>query len=154
MLHKLQRTQVIHCGITDAWNFFSSPYNLAKITPESMKFRVVAENLEPVIYDGMRIDYTVSPILGIPMSWRTKITDVVEKCYFVDFQEKGPYKYWRHLHEFEITDEGVLMKDTVQYQLPLGFLGDFAHWLFVKRKLKKIFDYRNETLERLFNGKL
>lgn len=152
MQYKLKRTQLLNCEITEAWNFFSSPNNLAEITPESMKFTVLSKGLSSQIYNGMRIEYNVSPLLGITMFWRTEIRDVVEKCYFVDFQEKGPYKYWRHLHEFEITNEGILMKDTVDYQLPMGLLGDFAHWLFVKRKLKKIFDYRYRTLERIFNG--
>ncbi len=151
MKYKLERTQMINCEITTAWDFFSSPYNLSKITPDNMRFEVLSKDLEDHIYNGMCIEYKISPFKGVSMFWRTEINDVVEQNSFVDIQKKGPYKYWRHLHEFEVTNEGVLMRDTIDYELPYGLLGKFAHWLVVKRKLKKIFDYRYQTLERLFN---
>jgi hypothetical protein len=43
------------------------------------------------------------------------------------------------------------MKDTVDYELPFGFLGKIAHLLFVKKKLADIFDFRYSVLEKLFN---
>ena len=42
------------------------------------------------------------------------------------------------------------MTDIVHYKLPLWFLGDIAHALFVKRQLQKIFDYRYFKIEKLF----
>jgi ligand-binding SRPBCC domain-containing protein len=45
---------------------------------------------------------------------------------------------------------GVLMKDRVEYELPLGPLGELAHAIFVKQRLKAIFDFRSMTLERYF----
>ena len=43
------------------------------------------------------------------------------------------------------------MTDIVHYELPLGILGQIAHWLFVKRQLNQIFDYRYHKIEALFN---
>ena len=34
------------------------------------------------------------------------------------------------------------MTDEVRYALPLGFIGRIVHFFWVKRELKKIFDYR------------
>ena len=49
-----------------------------------------------------------------------KITEVTfQKLY--RFSRKGPYKLWNHFHEFIPNKEGVLMKDTVDYELPFGF---------------------------------
>jgi ligand-binding SRPBCC domain-containing protein len=45
------------------------------------------------------------------------------------------------------------MTDEVKYALPLGWIGFLAHWIFVKRKLNAIFDYRFEVLSRIFNKK-
>jgi ligand-binding SRPBCC domain-containing protein len=57
---------------------------------------------------------------------------------------------WVHTHTFEaLGAERTLMRDRVAYQLPLGFLGNIAHALFVKTTLKNIFDYRAETTARL-----
>lgn len=151
MRYQLYREQQLHCDIDTAWSFFSSPNNLSKITPKDMGFTVLSKDIQPEIFEGMLIDYTVSPILGIPLKWQTKITQVDKNKSFTDFQEKGPYKYWNHFHEFIPNSQGVLMKDTVDYELPMGFLGKIAHQAFVKKKLVSIFDYRYQVLEKYFN---
>ncbi len=153
MKHQLYREQQLNTSLEEAWNFFSSAKNLSKITPKDMNFIVRTELPDDNIYPGMIIDYYVSPILGIRMPWQTEITQVDFQKSFTDFQKKGPYKLWNHHHEFIKNDLGVLMKDTVDYELPLGFLGDFAHSLFVKKKLEHIFEYRNKVLEAMFNSK-
>jgi ligand-binding SRPBCC domain-containing protein len=47
-------------------------------------------------------------------------------------------------------DDGVLMKDTVQYGLPFGVLGQLMHFLIVRKKLKGIFNYRKQILNQIF----
>ena len=154
MIYQLYREQQLNCDVETAWHFFSSPKNLSKITPPDMAFTVLSNVDDKEIFEGMMIDYTVSPILNIPMKWKTRISQVDEGKSFTDFQEKGPYKYWNHFHEFIPNDKGVLMKDTVDYELPMGFLGEIAHKLFVKDKLEHIFSYRNKVLDKMFNSKI
>lgn len=151
MRHQLYREQQLNCDIDTAWQFFSSPFNLTKITPKDMGFIVTSDLADEPIYEGMIIEYKVSPLLKIPMKWKTKITQVEHNKSFADFQQKGPYKYWNHFHEFIPNEKGVLVKDTVDYELPLGILGSVAHRLFVKNKLNHIFNYRYGILEKLFN---
>lgn len=151
MKHRLYREQQLNCDIETAWDFFSSPKNLSKITPKDMGFTVLSDYNSEQITEGMVIDYIVSPLLKVPLKWRTRITHVEPNISFTDFQEKGPYKYWNHFHEFIPNKDGVLMKDTVDYELPFGFLGKIAHLLFVKKKLAHIFDFRYSVLEKLFN---
>lgn len=150
MKHRLYREQQLNCNIETAWHFFCSPKNLSKITPKDMRFTVLSDYSEQIV-QGMVIDYTVSPLLNVPLRWRTRITHVEPNKSFIDFQEKGPYKYWNHFHEFIPNKDGVLMKDTVDYELPFGFLGKVAHRLFVKKKLADIFDFRYCVLEKMFN---
>jgi len=154
MIHKLYREQQLNCDIKTAWEFFSSANNLSKITPKEMNFIVLTEMTEDEIFEGMIIDYYVSPVFGIKMKWKTEITQVDFQRSFTDFQKKGPYKLWNHHHEFIINDKGVLMKDSVDYELPLGFLGEIAHKLFVKKKLEHVFSYRYKVLEERFNKKI
>ena len=47
-------------------------------------------------------------------------------------------------------DNGVLVKDEVKYELPLGILGDIAHFIFVKKKVESIFKFREQALNRIF----
>ena len=151
MRYRLFREQQLNCDIETAWEFFSCPNNLSKITPKDMRFTVMTDCKNEEIFEGMIINYTVSPFLKVPLKWKTRITHVETNKCFIDFQEKGPYKYWNHLHEFIPNKNGVLMKDTVEYVLPFGLLGKMAHLLFVKKKLENIFNFRYIVLEKLFN---
>lgn len=153
MKFQLYREQQLNCDIETAWEFFSNPHNLSKITPKEMNFVVLTDLPSTQIYEGMEIDYTVSPLLNIPMKWKTRITQVDELKSFTDFQLKGPYKLWNHFHEFIPNKNGILAKDTVNYELPLGFIGNIAHSLFVRSKLESIFKHRFQVLEEKFNNK-
>jgi len=51
---------------------------------------------------------------------------------------------------FEENEKGVMMTDKVSYKIPFGFLGHIAQFLFVKRQLKGIFEYRVKVLEEMF----
>ncbi|MCT3728491.1 SRPBCC family protein [Elizabethkingia anophelis] len=153
MRYHLYREQQLNCNIEEVWDFFSSPLNLSKITPQDMKFTVLSDLKNTPIYEGMEIDYFVSPVLGIPLKWKTRITQVNYQKSFTDLQAKGPYRYWNHYHEFIENDKGVLMKDSVDYELPFGLLGKLAHSLFVHKRLKSIFEFRYNFLEGYFNRK-
>lgn len=150
MKYQLYREQQLNCDIQTAWNFFSSPTNLAKITPKELGFNVLTNLKKNSIYEGMIICYKVSPSFKFPLKWETKITQVDENTSFTDFQLSGPYRYWSHFHEFIPNLHGVLMKDTIEYELPLGFLGKVAYKFFVKDKLEEIFNFRYKFLDEHF----
>lgn len=147
----LKRTQVLPISLEEAWDFFSSPKNLKKITPEYMDFKVHTpeEELEHM-YPGQMISYTVRPLMGIPIKWTTEITHVDTHKFFVDEQRVGPYTMWHHQHHFEPWKDGVMMTDIVHYMLPLGPLGWMARKLFVERQLEDIFDFRFKVVDEAF----
>lgn len=134
-----------------AWEFFSTPLNLGKITPPDMNF-IIRSQVPGKIYPGLIIIYTVSPFRGIPVKWVTEITHVNEPRFFVDEQRSGPYKIWHHEHHFKPVEGGVLMTDRLFYQVPFGIIGNTADRLFVRKKVVKIFAYREKILERIFPG--
>ncbi|CAA0143519.1 SRPBCC family protein [Tenacibaculum maritimum] len=151
-IYTLEASQELNIAIEKAWDYFSSPENLASITPPKMGFQITAK-VDKKAYQGQIITYKVSPVLGIKMNWVTEITVVKEQNFFVDEQRFGPYKMWHHEHWFEKLPDGkTLMKDKVSYKLPFGILGRLAHKIFVKSELKAIFEYRFKTLNALFNG--
>jgi ligand-binding SRPBCC domain-containing protein len=149
MQYELKREQFIPISVEQAWDFFSSPKNLAVITPDEMGF-IIKSDVPEKMFSGLLIDYTVKPLLGIPLRWQTEILEVDEYKSFVDNQNKGPYKLWHHTHLFEPVNGGVKMTDIVKYELPLGVLGTIAHAAFVKNKLNHIFDYRFKKVEEIF----
>ncbi|WP_316744421.1 SRPBCC family protein [Pedobacter antarcticus] len=149
--YQLQFVQKMPVSLEKAWDFFSSPLNLAKITPEEMAFKVTS-NINPIdkMYAGMIITYKVSPVAGIKLNWMTEITQVEEQRYFIDEQRFGPYQFWHHQHHFKSIPGGVEMTDVLTYGMPLGFLGTIANSLFVANKLQQIFKYRKEKVDALF----
>ena len=151
-VHTLKSVQRLPISPEAAWDFFSNPLNLKVITPAHLGFQV---NSDPdfssrKMYAGQVITYTVKPLLGIPLFWMTEISHVQDGQFFVDEQRVGPYALWHHQHHFKVIPGGVEMTDLVHYRLPLGILGDFAHWLFVRSQLRTIFDFRTKKLVELF----
>lgn len=149
-MYQLKRTQLVKTDLKTCWDFFSSPRNLKTITPDYMGFDVLVDIPEKM-YEGLMIEYSVKPLLSIPMKWITEIKYVHDQEYFVDEQRKGPYKIWHHEHHFKAVEGGVEVTDIVSYELPLGFLGRLAHPIVVKNKLEEIFEYRFKKVEELFN---
>lgn len=149
-VYSIQATQTIPINLDVAWYFFSSPGNLAAITPGNIGFKIISKHHGNTMYAGQIIEYIVRPFWGIPFYWMTEITHVEQRNYFIDEQRFGPFGLWHHQHLFKVVDGGVEMTDIVHYKLPLWFLGDIAHALFVKRQLKKVFDHRFKSIEKRF----
>ena len=150
-IHILERTQLISAPITEVWAFFSTPENLDTLTPQNMGFKILSPRPIPKAFEGQLIEYKVRPVLNMPLYWKTKITSVIEGDSFVDEQLKGPYSLWRHTHQFIEQGNQVLMKDRIEYKLPFGLLGDVVNKLYVKNRLKDIFDFRYKKTEELFS---
>ena len=148
-MHQLKKVQRLPIDVQTAWDFFSSPKNLATITPAELGFTILSD-LPEKMYPGLFIKYKVTPLLGIPLTWVTEITHVEDLQFFVDEQRVGPYRIWHHQHFFKSIPGGVEMTDIVDYKLPFGPIGNLFHPILVKGKLEHIFNYRWEKLIELF----
>ncbi len=146
----LEREQLIPRPCHEVFEFFSRAENLELLTPSSLSFRIITPT--PIeMRPGTLIDYAIR-LHGVPLRWRTRIDRFEPDRCFVDIQLRGPYRYWRHLHEFTEVPGGTRMRDVVHYEVPLGPVGDVARHLFVRRLLHHIFDYRRQAVERRFGG--
>lgn len=152
-VYKLYRKQFLAIGLQEAWDFFSSPKNLAKITPSKMNFRILEISGKEKMHEGQVIKYKIKALPFLSVYWVTEIMDVQEPFSFIDDQRTGPFKLWRHLHTFKEVEGGVEMTDEVSYAIPFGPLGLLVHWLFVGREVNGIFNHRFETLQKQFQKK-
>ena len=149
--HTLHQKQTIRASREAAWEFFSNPRNLARITPPALGFRIVTPELPECIHAGLMIEYRVTPLLGLPLAWLTEITHVSAGEYFVDEQRAGPYALWHHAHWFRDIGRGrVEVEDRITYRLPFQPFGDIMHPLVVKPQLEKIFAFRTKAMAGLF----
>jgi|TARA_B110000967_G_C18852689_1_gene545490 ligand-binding SRPBCC domain-containing protein len=148
-LYQIKTKQKLPISVDKAWEFLSNPKNLKEITPKHMNFRILS-GADRSIFAGQIIQYKVTPMLGISTKWVTEITHVKDKEYFVDEQRFGPYALWHHKHFIKKIDGGVEMEDVIDYKIPFGIIGQIAHPIIVKNKLKQIFKYRENKLKELF----
>lgn len=150
-IYTLERTEFLPVSLETAWNFFSNPNNLPRITPPELNLSITSET-EEKIYPGMIITYTVTPLPFIKTGWTTEITQVDPPRYFVDEQRFGPYKFWHHKHFFTEVGEQTQVQNLVHYSLPFGPIGRLANLLSVSKKLDFIFDYRSTRLRKIFGN--
>jgi uncharacterized protein len=134
---------------SELFKFFENPYNLEKITPPFLNFRILGKT-ETKVFSGQLIDYKLK-IHGVPASWRTLIKEYQAPDYFIDVQLKGPYEAWHHTHRFiALGDKRTLLVDEVLYALPFGFLGEIFLRPFILKDINQIFSYRKKVIGETF----
>lgn len=135
--------------IERVFDFFSRAENLGRITPRWLQFRMLTPP-DVVLRPGTLLEYRLR-IHGFPVRWRTRIEEWDPPHRFVDVQEHGPYRLWRHTHRFVETGEGTKMTDDVEYALPFGILGRLVNRIQVARDVSAIFSYRSEQIPALLS---
>jgi ligand-binding SRPBCC domain-containing protein len=125
----------------EVFDFFADAGNLQTLTPDWLDFSVLTPAPIPM-RAGAVIDYRLK-LHGISIRWQSEITAWEPPRRFVDEQRRGPYRLWIHEHCFETREGGTRVIDRVRYAVPGGRLID---WLFVRRDVERIFQFRREKL--------
>lgn len=153
----LETRQEITRPLAEVFTFFEAPENLEAITPPWLNFRILTPS--PIrMEQGAVIEYKIR-LRGIPIRWRTVITEYDPPRMFIDKQTRGPYILWEHTHTFEAsrTDNGresTLIIDRVRYvprDIPhwIPLLGGLLHRTIVRPDLERIFAYRKTQIARM-----
>ena len=148
-IYELKTEQTFDAPIDEVWEFFSTPRNLEKITPEKLKFQIL-NNIADKAYPGQIIAYKISIFPPVQTKWVTEITQVKEKEFFVDEQRYGPYAMWHHEHHFKSEGDKTVMTDLIYFKMPFGILGKIVFNLYAKKKLTEIFTFRKEEVLEAF----
>jgi ligand-binding SRPBCC domain-containing protein len=83
---------------------------------------------------------------GVPVRMTSRITQMGAPDFFVDEQVKGPFRRFRHVHEFSEDSEGTTMVDRIEFAAPFGPLGRVAEKLVLARYLQALIEARNRHL--------
>lgn len=145
----LRTKQVLPITMEEAWSFFSNPNNLKDITPPELGMTIRTET-DGRIYNGMIIEYDVTPLWNFSVKWLTEIKHINPPVMFVDEQRFGPYQFWYHQHFFKEVEGGVEVTDLVHYRIPFAFLSPLINRMVVEGKLAHIFGYRRDVLAQKF----
>lgn len=83
---------------------------------------------------------------GVPLQMTSRITEMQTPDYFVDEQVKGPFRRFRHVHEFSQDSAGTTMVDRIEFEAPFGPIGRLAEKLVLGRYLQWLIETRNRHL--------
>src|SRR5918998_4738251 len=121
--------------------FHELPDALARLTPPWERARIIQPAPDLRVGSQTIIE---TRILGFfPARWVAKHTAYDPPRMFEDVQTSGPFRRWRHRHIVEPHDAGAVLRDEVEYELPLGVLGRMMSSLLVAPRLRRMFDYRH-----------
>jgi ligand-binding SRPBCC domain-containing protein len=85
-------------------------------------------------------------VLGpITVQWIAEHTVYDPPRLFEDTQIKGPFRNWRHRHLVEPHPDGATLRDEIDYEPPLGFIGRALALRLIESRLQKLFDYRHQV---------
>jgi ligand-binding SRPBCC domain-containing protein len=146
--------------------FFADPANLPRLMPNWQRARIEHADYVPPpppplpfpgsnriqAGSGTTLTLTIRPIPYSPVRipWDARIEDFRWLEGFCDVQLRGPFRHWRHCHAVHAVEDGTIIHDAVEYELPLGFLGSIANAVFIRRQLAATFAFRHRrTLELL-----
>jgi ligand-binding SRPBCC domain-containing protein len=148
--HRLECEQFVPRPVSEVFAFFAQARNLERITPSWLRFEVLTP--DPIaMTKGTLIEYRLR-LHVVPVRWISRIEEWETDRGFVDRQMRGPYRLWHHRHEFLPRRTGTVVRDRVDYALPLGWLGGVAHAALVRRDLERIFDFRRDAVRRLLTA--
>jgi len=87
----------------------------------------------------------------LKIRWLATHRDYEKNRIFRDIQVKGPFSHWVHTHKFYPRGRHrTLLEDCIEYKLPFHPLTRYLFAGLIRKKLKRIFTYRHETLAKDF----
>jgi ligand-binding SRPBCC domain-containing protein len=179
MRHTFDSEQWLPHPVELVFSFFSNPENLPRLMPPWQKARIEEASFAPpppppagmqlprgavIAGSGTRLTLSFRPIPFSPVRvpWDAEIVDFLWNQQFCDIQHRGPFASWKHCHRVrpearvlgaqhpDQLTPGTLLHDHVDYEAPLGPLGDLANILVLKRQLASTFRFRHRrTLDLL-----
>jgi ligand-binding SRPBCC domain-containing protein len=84
----------------------------------------------------------------IPSRWVAEHTAYSPPYLFEDTQISGPFASWKHKHIIEPNAQGAVLRDEIEFEPPLGILGQLAAPFAILPKLRKMFEYRHEVTKK------
>jgi ligand-binding SRPBCC domain-containing protein len=153
--HILERRVWLPRPRPEVFEFFADAGNIPLIQPPWARPRWLAP--PPRLAAGVVLDFRLR---WLPIAWRVMIREFDPPYRFVDVQLRGPFARWEHRHRFvdgPANDQlggapGTWVEDRVTYRFPGGALGRLAHALGGGRRLRGLFDYRDQRLRERFGG--
>ena len=140
------KQSVIRASPRLVFEFHEQPDALALLTPPSENARVIQSAEISEVGTQAIIE---TRLLGpIKTRWVAEHTLYDPPHVFEDIQVNGPFRSWRHRHIVEPVADGAILRDEIDYEPPLGWLGRLLAPVLIHKRLQKLFDYRHQVTRK------
>ncbi len=137
------RESLIRATPESVFAFHAQPGALVKLTPPWENIRVIQQ--ADISEIGSRAIVQTQILGPFRLTWISQHTVYDPPKLFEDIQLKGPFRSWRHRHIVKPHANGAVLRDEIDYEPPLGFLGRLFAPLLVQQRLRRLFDFRHEV---------
>jgi ligand-binding SRPBCC domain-containing protein len=162
----IQTEYWIAASLPAVFRFFADPRNLPLVSPPGSGVRLVTVRLVPPpplanqsveglagVGSEIVVSFRPFPYLPLRNQWTARIIELEWNRYFRDIQTKGPFKTFDHTHQFEAAERdgrpGMIVRDTVRYDIGFGFLGGLVNATVVRMQLAAMFRHRQRATEHM-----
>jgi ligand-binding SRPBCC domain-containing protein len=131
----------------DVFAWHERPDSLQKLIPPRDPVRVVDHRpgKQGAIGDGARVVLELGR-WPLRKRWVAVHEGFIPDRQFIDVQVHGPFAFWRHTHSIIPSADGAcVLEDRVEYELPMGALGEAVARGLVRGKIKELFAWRHRV---------
>ena len=137
------------------FEFHLQPKNISRVNPWWV--RVVSLQSPEQIVAGAKIHLKVRS-MGLPQTWEVTVQEVRDflgtpaRAHILDVAQRGPFPYWRHLHEFWAAPDGTTgLVDRVEF-LPPGGLAGVLLLPLIRKVFVEMFQTRHKATRKIFES--
>lgn len=124
------------------FQYHANPGALARLVPPWQS--VVVEKRSDSLEVGSEVELTMR-MMGIPMRWLARHTQLHPPNSFTDVQVRGPFRSWTHQHLFSsLSSTSSRLTDRIHFDSGIWGVRPVADRAIVGM-LKTVFDYRHQT---------
>ena len=163
MPYRAQFEQWIPVPIDEVFRFFADPRNLPRIMPAWMNVTIEDAMIVPPPNSSssdfagqgstLVASYRTLPLAPFRIRSQARIVGFAMNDFFEDVQDHGPFRSWRHRHEFALETRngisGTRLRDRIEYEIGFEPLGWILNMLFIAPQMRRTFAYRGRAVERV-----
>jgi ligand-binding SRPBCC domain-containing protein len=140
---KFTKESLIRASPERVFAFHELPDAFRRLTPPWEKSRIIQS--APDLRPGATAIIETRLFGLINKRWVARHTVYDPPRMFEDVQVEGPFQSWRHRHLILPHAEGATLRDEIEYEPPLGFLGRLAAPAVIVPRLRRLFEYRHNV---------
>jgi uncharacterized protein (TIGR01777 family) len=139
-LETFTRQTLVDSNAIDVYQWHERPGAIERLTPPWERVDVVSMHGR---FENRRVELSLR-VGPFRRRWVARHVACDVGREFRDAQEEGPFRSWIHSHRFVPIDRRhSILEDHIEYELPLGKVGQFLAGGRIRDKLERVFAYRH-----------